>query len=117
MNKFIKSDLGNKEVFSRNLNRYLRLSGKTKKEVAAAVKISESTFCEWTKGRVYPRMDKVQALAEYFGIRMSDLVENSNIDKETITNQEQEIFDLFHRVPEEKRELVLSMIRAAIDNL
>ena len=117
MNKSVETNLGNKEIFSRNLNRYLRLSGKTQKEVARAVDISTGTFCDWTKGRAYPRMDKVQALAEYFGIRMSDLVENVNIDKETISNQEQEIFDLFHKVPEEKRELVLSMIRAAIDNL
>jgi transcriptional regulator with XRE-family HTH domain len=117
MNTSVKTDLGNKEIFSRNLNRYLRLSGKTQKEVAAAVDISTGTFCDWTKGRAYPRMDKVQKLAEYFGIRMSDLVENVNIGKETISNQEQEIFDLFHKVPEEKRELVLSMIRAAIDNL
>ena len=112
-----KTNLGNKEVFSRNLNRYLRLSGKTQKEVAAAVKISTGTFCDWAKGNVYPRMDKVQALAEYFGIRMSDLVEDVNVDKETISNQDQEVFDLFHKVPIEKRELILSMIRAAIENL
>lgn len=117
MNTFVETDLGNKEIFSRNLNRYLRLSGKTQKEVAAAVGISTSTFCDWTKGRAYPRMDKVQKLAEYFGIRKSDLVEDVNVEKEAISNQEQEIFDLFHRVPKEKREFVLSVIRAAIDNL
>lgn len=117
MNKEVKTSLGNKEIFSRNLNRYLRLSGKSQKEVANAVGISTATFCDWTRGRVYPRMDKVQRLAEYFGVRMSDLVEDVNVTKETISSQEQEIFDLFHKVPEEKRELVLSMIRAAIDNL
>ena len=117
MNKFVQTDLGNKEIFSRNLNRYLRLSGKTQKEVAAAVGISTSTFCDWTKGRAYPRMDKVQKLAEYFGIRKSDLVEDVNIEKESITNKEQGIFDLFHKVPEEKREALLSLIRATIDIL
>lgn len=117
MNKPVKSDLGNKEIFSRNLNRYLRLSGKTQKEVAAAVKISTSTFCDWVKGRAYPRMDKVQLLAEYFGIRKSDLVEDVNITSETISNKEQQILDMFYKVPEEKREFVLSLIQAAIDNL
>ena len=117
MNKSVKTDLGNKEIFSRNLNRYLRLSGKSQKEVAAAVKISTSTFCDWTKGRAYPRMDKVQLLAEYFGIRKSDLVEDVNVTKESVSNKEQEVLDLFYKVPEEKREFVLSLIRAAIDNL
>lgn len=117
MNKSVKSDLGNKDIFSRNLNRYLRLSGKTQKEVAAAVNISPGTFCDWMKGRAYPRMDKVQLLAEYFGIRKSDLVEDVNIGKESVTDDDQEVLDLFHKVPKEKREFVLSMIRAAVDNL
>ena len=117
MENLVKTDLGNKEIFARNLNRYLRLSGKTQKEVAAAVRISPGTFCDWTKGRAYPRMDKVQLLAEYFGIKKSDLVEDVNVTKDTVTDDDQEILDLFHQVPKEKRELVLSMIRAALDNL
>ena len=117
MNKAVETDLGNKEIFSRNLNRYLSLSGSTQKEVAKAVGISTSTFCDWTKGRAYPRMDKVQKLAEYFGVRKSDLVEDVNITKESVSNKEQEIIDLFNQVPENKREFLLSLIRAAIDNL
>lgn len=117
MNKSVTTDLGNREIFSKNLKRYLESSGKTQKEVAAYVKVSTGTVCDWTKGRSYPRMDKIQLLAEFFGINKSDLVEETNVRKETISNQEQEIFDLFHKVPEEKREFLLSIIRAAIDNL
>lgn len=117
MNKPIKTDLGNNKIFSRNLKRYLENSGKTQKEVAAEIGVSTGTFCDWIKGRAYPRMDKLQLLAEYFGIQKSDLVEDVNVGKETISDQEQEIFDLFHKVPEEKREFLLSIIRAAIDNL
>jgi transcriptional regulator with XRE-family HTH domain len=117
MNKSVTTDLGNKEIFSKNLNRYLEGSGKTQKEVAAFVKVSPGTVCDWTKGRSYPRMNKIQSLADFFGINKSDLVEETNVRKETISNQEQEIFDLFHKVPEEKREFLLSIIRAAIDNL
>lgn len=117
MNKSVTTDLGNKEIFSKNLNRYLESSGKKQTEVAAYVGVSTGTVCDWTKGRSYPRMDKIQLLADFFGINKSDLVEETNVRKETISNQEQEIFDLFHKVPEEKREFLLSIIRAAIDNL
>ena len=113
----IKTDLGNQEVFSRNLKRYLQISGKTQKEVAKDVGVSTGTFCDWVKGRSYPRMDKVQLLAEYFGVNKSDLVEDVYLAKESISATEQEIIDLFHKVPEEKREFVLSVIRAAIDTL
>ena len=117
MNELIKTDLGNKDVFSRNLRRYLESSGKTQREVAAHIGVSNGTFCDWVNGRLYPRMDKIQKLAEYFGIKKSDLVEDVNIAKESVSNKEQEVLDLFHKVPEEKREFVLSLIRAAIDNL
>jgi repressor LexA len=112
-----KTNLGNKEIFSRNLKRYLENSGKTQKEAAEFVDVSTGTFCDWTKGRSYPRMDKVQKLADFFGIKKSDLVEDVNIVKESVSNKEQEVLDLFHKVPEEKREFVLSLIRATIDNL
>ena len=112
-----KSNLGNMEIFSRNLKRYLKNSESTQKEVAKAVGVSAGTFCDWVRGRAYPRMDKVQLLAEYFGISKSDLVEDFNVIKESVSNEDQKVLDLFHKVPKEKRELVLSMIRAAIDNL
>ena len=117
MNKTIKTDLGNKEVFSRNLSRCIKRAGKTQREIAKAVRVSPSTVCDWLNGRGYPRMDKLQLLSEYFGISKSELVEDNYVAKETVSKQEQEIIDLFHKVPEEKRELVLSMIRAATDNL
>ena len=117
MNKSVKTDLGNREIFSRNLVRYLKNSGKTQREVANAVGITYGTFCDWTKARAYPRMDKIQLLAEYFGIRKSDLVEDVNVIPETVSEEDQKVLDLYHQVPKEKREFVLSMIRAAADSL
>lgn len=117
MNKLVKTDLGNKEIFARNLKRYLENSNKTQKEVAGAVGVSTGTFNDWMKCRTYPRMDKVQLLAEYFGINKSELVEDVYVAKESISQKEQELFDLFYQVPENKREFVLSLIRSAIDNL
>ncbi len=117
MEKSVKTDLGNHVIFSQNLKRYLRLAGKKQKEVAAAVGVNASTFCDWLHNRAYPRMDKIQALADYFGIQKSDLVEEVNTVSESISDEDQKVLDLFHQVPEEKREFVLSLIRAAIDNL
>lgn len=117
MNKSVKTDLGNKEVFSRNLLRLIKMSGKTQVEVAKYVKVSQGTISDWTKGRSYPRMDKLQLLSELFGVQKSDLVEDVNVPKDTVSKEDQEVLDLFHQVRKEKRELVLSMIRAVIDNL
>jgi repressor LexA len=117
MNNSAKTDLGNPEIFARNLMRYLNLSEKTQKEVAAVINVSPGTFNDWIKCRVYPRMDKVQLLAEYFGIQVSDLVDDVNIAKDIVSDKDQEMLDLFHKVPEEKREFVLSLIRLTIEKL
>lgn len=117
MNKPKKENSFNQDVFTRNFKRYLASSGKKQVEVARALNVSTGTISDWKKGRSYPRMDKIQLLADLFEIKKSDLVEDVNIAKETVTNKEQEVIDLFHKVPEEKREFVLSLIRATIDNL
>lgn len=116
MNKLIKTDLGNKEIFIRNLNRYIEISGKKKIEVAKAVGVSTGTFADWLKGRSYPRMDKIQLLADCFGITKSDLVENMNIPKETISDKEQLILDLFHKIPDDRKEFFIKMLQVELDN-
>ena len=117
MNKSIKTDLGSQEIFSNNLKRQLLHSGKKQKEVAAAIYVSTGTFCDWIKGRSYPRMDKIQLLAEYFGIRMSDLIEEYTTEKDEDLAADQKVLEMFHKVPKEKREFVLSLIETTIDNL
>lgn len=67
--------MDNKEIFSHNLIYYMELKQKSRKEVADAIKVSYFTFTDWVKGKTYPRMDKVEKLAKYFNIKISDLVE------------------------------------------
>ena len=113
--EIIKIDLDPKVIFATNLKRYLQLTGKTQKEVAAAIGVGTGNFGDWIHCRSYPRPEKIQALADYFGIKTADLVEAPSEDEED--QADQEVLDLFHQVSKEKREFVLSMIRAAIDNL
>jgi transcriptional regulator with XRE-family HTH domain len=110
-----KTDFDSKIIFANNLKRYLQLTGKTQKEVAAAIGVTTGNFCDWMNCRSYPRMEKLQALADYFGIKKADLLDELAENEED--RADQEVLDLFHQVSKEKREFVLSMIRAAIDNL
>ena len=70
------SDLGNKIIFSKNLKYYLDKSGKDRKEICNALGFKYSTFCEWVSAKKYPRIDKIELLANYFGILKSDLIED-----------------------------------------
>ena len=113
------SNLGNKEVFAKNLAYYVTRSGKDQKVIAEDLGVAASTFNEWVKAKKYPRIDKIEMLANYFGILKSDLIEehceNENSPTELqLSEGEKALLDLFNRVPEDKQQMVLQMIRAAL---
>ena len=69
------TEIEQKIIFRKNLNRLVEQSEKTQKEIADAIKVSPQTFNTWMTGKAIPRMGKIQALADYFGISKSDLVD------------------------------------------
>ena len=70
------SDLGNKEVFARNLKFYLVTKGVSQAEVCKTLNIKPNSFSDWINAKTYPRIDKIEMLANYFGIKKSDLIES-----------------------------------------
>lgn len=75
------SDLGNKEIFAKNLQYYMSLNKKSRNDVCRDLEIPYSTFTDWYNANIYPRIDKIQLLANYFGIQKSDLVESKSNDQ------------------------------------
>lgn len=73
-----------KIIFSKNLNSYIEASGKTQLEISKSIGVSPQTFNTWCKGVAIPRMGKVQALADYFHINKSDLIEDNSEKPQTI---------------------------------
>ena len=74
-----------KRIFTKNLNSYIEASGKTQLEIAKSIGVSPQTFNTWCKGIAIPRMGKVQALADYFHINKSDLIEDKSNSNEEET--------------------------------
>ena len=80
-----------KEVFARNLRMYMDRAGKTQRDMAEIVGVSTATFSEWINAKKYPRIDKIEKMAEYFGILKSDLIEekkSSADNSEELLNNE-----------------------------
>mgnify|MGYP002515637211 FL=1 len=44
-------------------------------DVCGTLKIPMPTFSDWINAKTYPRIDKIELMANYFGIEKSDLVE------------------------------------------
>jgi transcriptional regulator with XRE-family HTH domain len=102
-----------KEVFAKNLKKYMELNRKSRREVCAALGYSYFTFSDWVNGKKMPRMDKVEQLANYFGILKSDLIEEK---KETATEgglseAKQQLLSLAENCSEEEAERLLQMMK------
>ena len=114
------TSIGNKTVMAKNLTYYVARSGKTQKELSEIVGVATSTFNDWMKGKKYPRIDKIEILANYFGILKSDLIEDEeqkiSPSELQLTEGEKMLIDLFRLVPEEKQRMVLDMIRVALNS-
>ena len=75
------SNLGNKEIMARNILYYMKLHHKNRTDLSRDLDVPYTTVCEWVKGGAYPRIDKIEMMANYFGIQKSDLVEEHIDDK------------------------------------
>lgn len=68
-----------KKIFSKNLNHYMSISGKTQSDLINDLGFNKSAVSTWCNGTRLPRMDKVEILAQYFNINRSDLIEEMKV--------------------------------------
>lgn len=93
--------LGNKEIMAKNIRYYMDKKGIDRQTLVADLGLKYMTVSDWINAKTYPRIDKIELMANYFGIKKSDLVEeykphglnsdkillNSNYDKLNTDNQ------------------------------
>jgi transcriptional regulator with XRE-family HTH domain len=92
------TSIGNRETFSKNLSYYMEKSGRSQIEVAEIVGVSKSTFNEWVKGKKYPRIDKIEKLANYFGVLKSDLIEERTPEHRKMQEKNDALSDIVIRM-------------------
>lgn len=66
----------NKEIFANNLSFYMEKKGVDRNTLCADLNLKYTTVRDWLKGITYPRIGKIELLANYFNINKSDLIEN-----------------------------------------
>ena len=66
----------NKQIMSRNIKKYMERKGVSNQQLCDDLGIKYTTFLDWKKGVTYPRIGKVELMANYFGCEKSDLIED-----------------------------------------
>lgn len=72
------SSLGNKQVMAKNIRYYMEKNGLNATDLALELDFKYSTVLDWLKANTYPRIDKIEMMANYFKIEKSDLVEDKS---------------------------------------
>lgn len=70
----------NKKIMAENIQYYMKKSEKSRQDMCDALGVKYTTFTDWVKGNSYPRIDKIELMANYFGISKADLVEKREPD-------------------------------------
>lgn len=92
------SNLGNKETMSKNLKYYIEKSGKDRKTLSEIWGFPYSTVTDWINGKKYPRIDRIEVMAEYFGILKSDLIEEQTEEHREMQKKNDTLSDIVIRL-------------------
>ncbi len=61
-------------VIARNIQNCMTDRGLSQKELAAALGVSQASISNWCQGIKMPRMDKIDRICDFFGIKRSYLL-------------------------------------------
>lgn len=101
--------LGNKEIMARNIQHYLDITNKTRMDVCKDLGFAYSTFSDWVNASKYPRIDKIEMMANYFGITKADLVEDQDlaaVSSRVLSPEESALLDDYQKLNAEGKKEV-----------
>ena len=105
--------LGNKEIMAENIKHYMAKKGVNAAEVCSDLGFKTNTFSDWVTAKSYPRIDKIEAMANYFKVPKAMLVEDMKdcpVDL-LLTDEEKQILIEFRHSTPQKRDQLLAYWR------
>ena len=108
--------MNDREIFRKNLNYYLSVSGKLQKDLADFVGAKTTTVSGWTRGVSYPRADAMEKIALFFGIPTSQLV--GHVDEGTNMPEQYPhiriVSGMMENMSEDQKKQIVAIVRAVV---
>lgn len=101
-----------REIFKENFRKILEARDLTQADVAKALGYTASTVSDWGKGKSYPRVDRMQKLAEYLRVPMAYLTTRKNIDDlpSLLSDDEQKLVRAYRQATDAAREIAMETL-------
>ena len=87
--------LGNKQVMAKNISRLMKENNIDRKKLSNDLKVKYTTLSDWINAKTYPRIDKIELLADYFNVAKADLVEDK--ERQVLETLPVKRFQLFQK--------------------
>lgn len=104
----------------------LTIKGMRQSDLCRLTKIPKSALSQYLSGAFEPKQDRIYLMSKALNVSeawlmgldvpMERQVKNASPEEPKLTEGEEMLLDLFRRIPEDKKELVLRMIRVALGN-
>ena len=104
---------------ARNIKRYMEAKNVTNQQLCDALGFKYTTFMDWIKAVTYPRIGKIEAMANYFGCEKSDLIEDKQkptAKGDELSKKRQALIDFAMSVPEDKAEMILRVMKSIVED-
>ena len=108
------------------IKKALVIKGMKQSDLCRLTKIPKSALSQYVSGAFEPKQDRIYLMAQALNVSeawlmgldvpMERQVKKVSPSEPYLSEGEKMLLDLFNRVPEDKQELVLQMIRAAFGN-
>lgn len=92
---------------------YMELRNITQQELAEELGINRSSVSNWISGKQMPRVEKIDAMAKYFGCKVTDLVSvPTAVKAETEHDTKRKIlYDLSLKASDRDLDIVTNLLR------
>ncbi|WP_304272154.1 helix-turn-helix domain-containing protein [Phascolarctobacterium succinatutens] len=88
--------------FAQNLKNIMQKRNKTQSDLVKDLSFRQATVSDWLNGKKYPRMDKVEKLANYLGVSINELlmqsVPESPVPALQLTDQEKSMIKKYRQL-------------------
>lgn len=88
--------------FAQNLKNIMQKRNKTQSDLVKDLSFRQATVSDWLNGKKYPRMDKVEKLANYLGVSINELLMQSvsepPIPEIQLTDQEKSMIKKYRQL-------------------
>ncbi len=117
--------LGNKSILAKNLRRLMQEKDVSAKEMSKKLEYPYTTILSWMNAENYPRIDKIEIMAKYFGVQKSDLIEEEKQEEEKqegpanndgLSENKRMLIDFAKSLPEEKAAMALRVLQSIVES-